>query len=74
MDIHSMKRKQLQALCKKHKIPVNLTNMEMAIGLLLFKGTSLAGCRLMEALFVSSPVSSDLDRVSLIEEEYITFK
>ncbi|GAV84307.1 hypothetical protein CFOL_v3_27751 [Cephalotus follicularis] len=30
MDIHSMKRKELQALCKKHSIPANLTNREMA--------------------------------------------
>ncbi|XP_035541819.1 uncharacterized protein LOC108984234 isoform X2 [Juglans regia] len=27
---HSMKRKQLQALCKKHGVPANLTNREMA--------------------------------------------
>lgn len=25
-----MKRKQLQALCKEHGIPANLTNLEMA--------------------------------------------
>ncbi|XP_057469276.1 uncharacterized protein LOC130758393 [Actinidia eriantha] len=30
MDFHSMKRKQLQALCKKHNILANLTNLEMA--------------------------------------------
>lgn len=30
MDFHSMKRKELQALCKKHKIPANLKNSEMA--------------------------------------------
>ncbi|GFY85641.1 hypothetical protein Acr_04g0003790 [Actinidia rufa] len=30
MDFHSMKRKELQALCKKHKIPANLTNLKMA--------------------------------------------
>ncbi|KAL8524400.1 hypothetical protein ACS0TY_014111 [Phlomoides rotata] len=30
MDFHSMKRKQLQALCKKHNIPANLSNLEMA--------------------------------------------
>ncbi|KAL0438261.1 UNVERIFIED_CONTAM: hypothetical protein Slati_2309100 [Sesamum latifolium] len=30
MDFHSMKRKELQALCKKHKIPANLSNLEMA--------------------------------------------
>ncbi|PSS00052.1 Serine-rich adhesin for platelets like [Actinidia chinensis var. chinensis] len=30
MDFHSMQRKQLQALCKKHNIPANLTNLEMA--------------------------------------------
>ncbi|XP_057972890.1 uncharacterized protein LOC131161264 isoform X2 [Malania oleifera] len=30
MDFHSMKRKELQALCKKHSIPANLTNLEMA--------------------------------------------
>ncbi|KAG6671574.1 hypothetical protein I3842_16G009700 [Carya illinoinensis] len=27
---HSMKRKQLQVLCKKHGVPANLTNREMA--------------------------------------------
>ncbi|KAM7518678.1 hypothetical protein LguiB_017640 [Lonicera macranthoides] len=30
MDFHSMKRRELQALCKKHSIPANLTNLEMA--------------------------------------------
>ncbi|KAL5709292.1 hypothetical protein ACHQM5_019997 [Ranunculus cassubicifolius] len=30
MDFHSMKRKNLQALCKKHKIPANGTNVAMA--------------------------------------------
>ncbi|KAI4389724.1 hypothetical protein MLD38_001921 [Melastoma candidum] len=29
MDFGSMKRKKLQALCKKHGIPANLTNLEM---------------------------------------------
>lgn len=30
MDFHGMKRKELQSLCKKHGIPANLTNREMA--------------------------------------------
>ncbi|QHN79162.1 hypothetical protein HN51_056319 [Arachis hypogaea] len=30
MDLHAMKRKQLQSLCKKHGIPANLKNLEMA--------------------------------------------
>ncbi|XP_051139891.1 uncharacterized protein LOC127257485 isoform X2 [Andrographis paniculata] len=30
MDFHGMKRRELQALCKKHKIPANLSNHEMA--------------------------------------------
>ncbi|POO00322.1 hypothetical protein TorRG33x02_041000 [Trema orientale] len=30
MDFHGMKRKELQALCKNHGIPANLTNREMA--------------------------------------------
>ncbi|KAK6792306.1 hypothetical protein RDI58_011387 [Solanum bulbocastanum] len=30
MDLENMKRKQLQALCKEHGIPANLTNLEMA--------------------------------------------
>ncbi|KAI3966592.1 hypothetical protein MKX01_011390 [Papaver californicum] len=30
MDYHSMKRKELQSLCKKHKIPANMTNLAMA--------------------------------------------
>ncbi|MED6181574.1 hypothetical protein PIB30_020496 [Stylosanthes scabra] len=30
MDPHAMKRKQLQSLCKKHGIPANLKNQEMA--------------------------------------------
>nr|XP_016485125.1 PREDICTED: uncharacterized protein LOC107805578 isoform X2 [Nicotiana tabacum] len=29
MDFDNMKRKELQALCKKHGIPANLTNLEM---------------------------------------------
>ncbi|KAL1543695.1 hypothetical protein AAHA92_20636 [Salvia divinorum] len=36
MDFHSMNRKQLQALCKKHKIPANLSNLEMASRLTKF--------------------------------------
>ncbi|KAL2334935.1 hypothetical protein Fmac_016148 [Flemingia macrophylla] len=39
MDFHGMKRKRLQALCKKHGIPANLKNKEMADRLfLVFKG------------------------------------
>ncbi|XP_021283904.1 uncharacterized protein LOC110416280 isoform X2 [Herrania umbratica] len=30
MDFQCMKRKELQALCKKHGVPANLTNREMA--------------------------------------------
>ncbi|XP_014494654.1 uncharacterized protein LOC106756661 [Vigna radiata var. radiata] len=30
MDFHSLSRKQLQALCKKNKIPANITNAGMA--------------------------------------------
>ncbi|XP_026389279.1 uncharacterized protein LOC113284087 isoform X2 [Papaver somniferum] len=30
MDYHSMKRKELQSLCKKHHIPANMTNSAMA--------------------------------------------
>ncbi|CAA0812493.1 Unknown protein [Striga hermonthica] len=29
MDLRSLKRRELQALCKKHKIPANLSNLEM---------------------------------------------
>ncbi|KAK7315273.1 hypothetical protein VNO77_33811 [Canavalia gladiata] len=38
MDFYSMKRKRLQSLCKKHGIPANLKNKEMADRLsLIFK-------------------------------------
>ncbi|KAK4256233.1 hypothetical protein QN277_009126 [Acacia crassicarpa] len=30
MDFHALSRKQLQALCKKNKIPANMTNVAMA--------------------------------------------
>ncbi|XP_021771564.1 uncharacterized protein LOC110735685 [Chenopodium quinoa] len=30
MDFHGLKRKELQSLCKKHGIPANLKNVEMA--------------------------------------------
>lgn len=30
MDFHSLSRKELQALCKKNKIPANMTNIAMA--------------------------------------------
>ncbi|KAL2988517.1 hypothetical protein AAZX31_11G090900 [Glycine max] len=30
MDFHTLSRKQLQALCKKNKIPANITNVAMA--------------------------------------------
>ncbi|KAL2519838.1 uncharacterized protein Fot_23761 [Forsythia ovata] len=30
MDFHSMKRKELQSLCKKYSIPANLSNLDMA--------------------------------------------
>ncbi|KAL3513911.1 hypothetical protein ACH5RR_026628 [Cinchona calisaya] len=29
MDFHNLNRRELQELCKKHKIPANLTNLEM---------------------------------------------
>ncbi|KAK8642926.1 hypothetical protein V6N13_012250 [Hibiscus sabdariffa] len=39
MDFHGMKRKELQALCKKHGVAANLTNREMADRLAsVFKG------------------------------------
>ncbi|KAK8552351.1 hypothetical protein V6N13_120757 [Hibiscus sabdariffa] len=39
MDFHGMKRKELQALCKKHGVAANLTNREMADRLgSIFKG------------------------------------
>ncbi|KHN41287.1 hypothetical protein glysoja_030125, partial [Glycine soja] len=39
LDFHGMKRKRLQALCKKHGIPANLKNKEMADRLSsIFKG------------------------------------
>ncbi|KAL4333215.1 hypothetical protein GQ457_07G022340 [Hibiscus cannabinus] len=39
MDFHGMKRKELQALCKKHGVAANLTNREMADRLAsIFKG------------------------------------
>ncbi|KAG4401862.1 hypothetical protein GLYMA_02G080700v4 [Glycine max] len=42
MDFHGMKRKRLQALCKKHDIPANLKNKEMADRLsLIFKGKEI---------------------------------
>nr|KYP45968.1 hypothetical protein KK1_032465 [Cajanus cajan] len=42
MDFHGMKRKRLQALCKKHGIPANLKNTEMADRLfLIFKGKDI---------------------------------
>ncbi|KAL5718999.1 hypothetical protein ACHQM5_011840 [Ranunculus cassubicifolius] len=30
MDFHTLSRKELQTLCKKNKIPANLTNVAMA--------------------------------------------
>nr|GMD50130.1 Serine-rich adhesin for platelets like [Ipomoea batatas] len=40
MDFHSMKRKELQELCKNHGIPANLSNVEMANRLSsIFKGS-----------------------------------
>lgn len=30
MDFHSLTRKELQTLCKKNKIPANITNVAMA--------------------------------------------
>ncbi|TKY46039.1 nestin isoform X2 [Spatholobus suberectus] len=42
MDFHGMKRKKLQALCKKHGIPANLKNKEMADRLsFIFKGKEI---------------------------------
>ncbi|KAH7441249.1 hypothetical protein KP509_03G030800 [Ceratopteris richardii] len=43
MDYHKLPRRQLQALCKKHGIPANTTNLEMANALSnLLKPTSLS--------------------------------
>ncbi|XP_019154949.1 PREDICTED: uncharacterized protein LOC109151393 [Ipomoea nil] len=40
MDFHSMKRKELQELCKNHGVPANLSNVEMANRLSsIFKGS-----------------------------------
>ncbi|KAF8404447.1 hypothetical protein HHK36_009332 [Tetracentron sinense] len=47
MEFHMMKRKDLQALCKKHSIPANTTNMEMVDKLTsLLKGEEkfITGC------------------------------
>ncbi|XP_060962169.1 uncharacterized protein LOC115719393 isoform X1 [Cannabis sativa] len=46
MDYHAMKRKELQALCKTHGIPANLTNREMADRLnLLLKDGEASGSK-----------------------------
>jgi hypothetical protein len=43
MDFHSLPRRKLQTLCKKHGIPANSTNAEMATSLSdLFKVSTFA--------------------------------
>ncbi|CAN1802051.1 hypothetical protein LINPERHAP1_LOCUS23209 [Linum perenne] len=57
MDFHDMKRKQLQALCKKHGISANKTNREMAN-------------LLASALKVNEPPSSqNVDEGEIMDEE-----
>ncbi|CAN0922538.1 hypothetical protein LINGRAHAP2_LOCUS33095 [Linum grandiflorum] len=57
MEFHAMKRKQLQALCKKHGILANMTNREMAH-------------LLASALKVNEPpCSQNMDEGEIVEEE-----
>ncbi|XP_062094408.1 uncharacterized protein LOC133800460 isoform X2 [Humulus lupulus] len=53
MDFHSLNRKELQALCKKNKIPANQTNLAMA--------DALQALPLVEGLeeFLNQPKSDD---------------
>ncbi|GAB2209670.1 hypothetical protein Droror1_Dr00026891 [Drosera rotundifolia] len=49
MDFQSMKRRELQALCKRNKIPANMTNLVMANALQALPiqepGSSKSPCR-----------------------------
>ena len=40
VDYHALSRKELQALCKLHKIPANKTNLFMADSLAALLGVS----------------------------------
>ena len=40
VDYHALSRKELQALCKQHKIPANKTNLFMADSLAALLGVS----------------------------------
>lgn len=42
MDFHTLSRKQLQALCKKNKIPANITNVAMADALAALNQVNLS--------------------------------
>ncbi|XP_028805694.1 uncharacterized protein LOC114760601 isoform X4 [Neltuma alba] len=55
MDFHTLSRKQLQALCKKNKIPANMTNVAMA--------NSLAALEQVEGIEeVMNPVDCDAQK------------
>ncbi|XP_054791632.1 LOW QUALITY PROTEIN: uncharacterized protein LOC129297304 [Prosopis cineraria] len=57
MDFHTLSRKQLQALCKKNKIPANMTNVAMA--------NSLAALEQVEGIEeVLNPLDSDAQKIS----------
>ncbi|CAL9240913.1 unnamed protein product [Arabidopsis halleri] len=64
MDFHGMKRKDLQALCKKHGIPANSKNIEMAnrLASVLEKETLKDTIRLSE------------DSVEVLEDDIVVVK
>ncbi|KAL7117698.1 hypothetical protein ACP275_03G089500 [Erythranthe tilingii] len=65
MDFKSMKRKELQGLCKKHKIPANLSNLEIVDKLTEFfkqnENPSIQGKREGEGEICSETESTSVD-------------
>ncbi|XP_020891203.1 uncharacterized protein LOC9325163 isoform X2 [Arabidopsis lyrata subsp. lyrata] len=61
MDFHGMKRKDLQALCKKHGIPANLKNTEMANRLV----------SVLEKETLTDTISLSEDSVEVLEDDIV---
>ncbi|KAG7587298.1 hypothetical protein ISN45_Aa02g025080 [Arabidopsis thaliana x Arabidopsis arenosa] len=61
MDFHGMKRRDLQALCKKHGIPANLKNTEMANRLV----------SVLEKETLTDTISLSEDSVEVLEDDIV---
>ncbi|KAJ4884618.1 Uncharacterized protein Rs2_34711 [Raphanus sativus] len=77
MDFQGMKRKKLQALCKKHGIPANLKNIEMANRLATLSQDQTSPVRfksMSDILSRCSVIESQRDGASVDDESLVRMK